>query len=46
MNYIFDREKVNSKIYKLIPNEILEKIKRRDSILIEKNDSVVLSPKK
>lgn len=41
MNYIMDKEKVNSKVYKMIPLDVMDKLKRRDST-IERKDSIIL----
>lgn len=39
--YVLEKEKVNSKIYKLFPADILERMKKKDSI-IEKKDSLII----
>jgi hypothetical protein len=38
--YILDCEKPNSKIVKLIPTDIMDKLKKRDSVL-ERRDSII-----
>ena len=38
--YVLDYEKPNSKIIKLIPADIMERLKRKDSLL-ERRDSII-----
>jgi hypothetical protein len=42
--YVLDSEKPNSKVVKLIPTDIMDKLKKRDSV-VERRDSIVTERK-
>jgi hypothetical protein len=34
--YVIEKEKINSKVYKMIPSDLMDKLKRKDSIIEKK----------